>query len=179
MSWHSCKVISLFAGSSEESHWVLHPPPLPRRPELTVLWWCVETKERVWQTRLLCQGSSSFLQQPHPPAQVRVEEYLKRLWYSLHMKWNIKLPTARQQRNAWSLFLSTCTPTHAQTALHKPSVHVWDISLGIVRTLEELPPPHSSALDRQQFTVEILLSPRMSLSQTSHWSPFYTSLKYC
>lgn len=129
--------------------------------------WQVETKklhQKVVQTVLL----RIFLHSAVPPlfssSQVRVEEYLKRLWCTHHRKWKVELPTAQWQRNAWSLFLSTYAPTCAQTACIN---NVWGISLGIGRALQELPPPHSSSLDHHHLTVEILLPPRCSGSQTT------------
>lgn len=56
-------------------------------------------------------------------------------------------------------FLSTHTPTHAQTACKNS---VWDISLGIGRALQELPPPCSSFSDHLHLAVDILLPPRFS-----------------
>lgn len=122
----------------------------------------------------LPSGLFRFVATPlFPFFQVRLEEYLKRLQLSFHRKWNVELPTAQWQRNPWSLFLSTWTPTHAQTACTNT---VWGISLGTGRALQELPPPHSSSSDHQHLTVEILLLSRLSGSQASLWVAKHPSL---
>lgn len=169
MSWHSCKVISLFAESVERSRWALHPPSPPWGLVLTAVWdWQRQrnfTRERVWTAvprRLLHSAVSPQLS----PFQVRVEESLTRLWFSHHRKWKAPLPTAQQQINPWSLFLSTYTPTRAQTACTNS---VWGISLGIGRALQELPPLHSSSSDHRHLTMEILLPPRFFLDLRLPW----------
>lgn len=178
MSWHSCKVISLFPENVEGSRWGLQTPFSLLGLELTVL--CDGWRQRPPPPQkrnlqaALPSGLFRFVATPlFPFFQVRLEEYLKRLQLSFHRKWNVELPTAQWQRNPWSLFLSTWTPTHAQTACTNT---VWGISLGTGRALQELPPPHSSSSDHQHLTVEILLLSRLSGSQASLWVAKHPSL---
>lgn len=176
MSWHSCKVISLFADCVEGSRWALHPPLSPSVTWTDSCVWRAETK-KLHQKRVRTALPWRLLHSAVPPLfpslQVRVEVYLKRLWFSHHRKWNVELPTVPWQRNPWSLFLSTYTPTRAQTACKNS---VWGISLGIGRALQELPPPCSSSSDHRHLTVEILLPPRFSGTQTTHWVTEHPSL---
>lgn len=119
MSWHLCKVITLFAGGVKRSHWALQPPPpsLPQRPGLTAVW-CVVKNNIIKRNCLDCSSRrlTLFAVSLLPFFQQRVEVCLKRLWFYLYRKWNVELIIVQWQRNPWSLFLSTCTPTHAHTA---------------------------------------------------------------
>lgn len=167
MSWHSCKVISLFAESVEGPRWALHPH-LPLRDlnwQLYVMGGDKEIHQKRVRTALL-RRLYTFL-----PCSTSFRWRWKSIWgdfwfFLHHRKWNVELPTVQWQRNPWSLFLSTYTPTRAQTACKNS---VWGISLGIGRALQELPPHHSSSSDHRHLTAEILLPPRFSGSQTTHW----------
>ena len=123
-----------------------------------------------------CWGVSSILQflpcSP-PPFRWGWKEYLKKLWFSHHRKWNVELPTERWQRNPWSLFLSTHTPTRAQTACTNS---VWGFSPGIGKALQELLPHHGSSSDHRHLTIKILLPPQSSGFQTTVWVTEHPSL---
>lgn len=111
MSWHSCKVISLFVESVEGSRWALQDPLLLRdlNWQLCVTGGGKETSPKR-ECGLLCRGYSSTLQflTCSPPFRGKVEEYLKRLWFSHHRKWNVEPPRLRiDKENPWSPFLST------------------------------------------------------------------------
>ena len=103
-----------FSLSVDGSRWALQSLP-PRDLTAVCDRWGTKKLSQKRERGLLSLGDFSTLQllPCSPPFRWGCS---KRLWLSHHRKWNVELQTAQWQRNPWSLFLSTYTPTHNQTA---------------------------------------------------------------